>query len=76
MYIKEKKEEKIDKYKYLAELKNYFLYDKKLDLNYWIDLIFGINQEKSKEIGREYYSKEKYIHLNKREQESEINNHS
>ena len=76
MYIKEKKEEKIDKYKYLAELKNYFLYDKKLDLNYWIDLIFGINQEKSKEIGREYYSKEKYIHLNKREQESEINNPS
>ena len=74
IYIKEKNEDKYIKYKYLSDLKNYLLNDKDLNISSWIDLIFGVNQEKNKETGKEYYSKEKYIHLNKKEQLEEINN--
>ena len=74
IYIKDKNEDKYAKYKYLSELKNYLLNSKDLNISSWIDLIFGVNQEKNKETGKEYYSKEKYIHLNKKEQTEEINN--
>ena len=72
MYIKNKNENKLDKYNYLKELKNYFMNDEKLNLNSWIDLIFGINQDKCHDMGRDYYSKSKYIRINKKEQIKEI----
>ena len=72
--IEDKNEENFKKYKYLEELKNYFLGSQNLDLNSWIDLIFGINQEKSENDKRNYYSKEKYINLNYKVQKNEISN--
>ena len=74
VYIEEKNENYLEKYKFLKELKNYFLNERKLDLGSWIDLIFGINQEMNKEVSRPYYSKEKYIHLDYKEQKKELNN--
>ena len=74
IYIKNKNEDKLEKYNYLKELKNYFLNDKDLNINPWIDLIFGVNQEKSSELGRSYYSKDKYINPNVKEQPKEIKN--
>ena len=74
IYLKDKNEDKYVKYKYLSELKNYLLYSEDINISSWIDLIFGVNQEKNKETGKEYYSKEKYIHLNKKEQSEEISN--
>jgi len=74
IYIKEKNEEDLVKYNYLKELKNYFMNDKELKLNNWIDLIFGINQDKCKDMGREYYSKDKIINLVKKQQLKEIGN--
>ena len=70
--IEDSDEPDFAKYKYLEECKNYFLGDENLELNSWIDLIFGINQEKNKEDGRNYYSKEKYINLNVKKQKDEI----
>ena len=72
MYIKDKDEEKIVKYNYLKELKNYFMNDAELNLNPWIDLIFGVDQEKCQDLGRNYYQKEKYINPNVKEQPKEI----
>jgi hypothetical protein len=74
MYIKDKNEEKLAKYNYLKELKNYFMYNEELNLNLWIDLIFGVNQEKCNELGRNYYSSDKYINPNVKEQPKEIKN--
>ena len=74
LYIEAKSESYLDKYKFMEELKKYFLNDNELDLSSWIDLIFGINQEMKKENGREYYSKDKYIRLNYKEQKEDINN--
>ena len=74
MYIKDKNEDKIVKYNYLKELKNYFMNDKELNLNSWIDLIFGVNQEKCQDLGRNYYPKEKYINPNVKEQLKDIKN--
>ena len=37
MFIKEKGEDNLVKYNYLKDLKNYFLYDKELNINSWID---------------------------------------
>ena len=74
MYIKEKNEDKLKKYEYLKELKNYLLNDKNLNINSWIDLIFGVNQEKCEELKKNYYSKEKYIHPNIKDQKNEIKN--
>ena len=74
IYIDNKDEDNYIKYKYLEEFKSYFLHNKELNISSWINLIFGINQEKSDDIGREYYSKEKYIPLGKKEQKDEINN--
>ena len=73
LYIKEKNEDKLKKYSYLKELKNYFLNDEELNINSWIDLIFGFQQEKNSELKRDYYSKDKYIRLNKKDQIKEIN---
>ena len=72
MYIKEKNEDKQKKYDYLKDLKNYLLNDKNLNINSWIDLIFGVNQEKCQELKKNYYSKEKYIHPNIKDQKNEI----
>ena len=74
LYIEAKSESYLDKYKFMEESKKYFLNDNELDLSSWIDLIFGINQEMKKENGREYYSKDKYIRLNYKEQKEDINN--
>ena len=74
IYVENKDEDNYKKYKYLGEFKSYILHNKELDFSSWIDLIFGIKQEKCEEIGRDYYSKEKYIHLNKKDQKDEVNN--
>ena len=74
LYVDEKEEDNLKKFKYLEEFQNYFLNNKELDISSWIDLIFGINQEKCKEIGRDYYPKEKYIPLSKKEQKEDSNN--
>ena len=74
LYIENPKEDNYTKYQYLAEFKKYFLENEGLDIGSWIDLIFGINQEKNKETGREYYPKEKYISLSKKEQKCDVNN--
>ena len=55
-------------------MKNYFLNDKDLNINPWIDLIFGVNQEKSLDLQRSYYSKDKYINPSVKEQPKEIKN--
>ena len=74
LYVDEKEEDNLKKFKYLEEFQNYFLNNKELDISSWIDLIFGINQEKCKEIGRDYYPKEKYIPLSKKEQKEDSSN--
>ena len=74
IYIKNKDEDKLEKYDYLKNLKNYLLHDKNLNLNPWIDLIFGVNQEKSLDLQRSYYSKDKYINPSVKEQPKEIKN--
>ena len=74
LYVDEKEEDDLKKFKYLEEFQNYFLNNKELDISSWIDLIFGINQEKCKEIGRDYYPKEKYIPLSKKEQKEDSSN--
>ena len=74
LYIDEKEEDNLKKFKYLENFQNYFLNNKELDIGSWIDLIFGINQEKCKENGRDYYQKEKYIPLSKKEQKEDSSN--
>ena len=73
IYIDNLNEDNFAKYEYLGKFKKYFL-NNELDFCSWIDLIFGVNQEKSKENGREYYAKEKYIAFTKKEQKDEMNN--
>ena len=60
-----------EKYEYLEKSRNYLENDN-LDINKWIDLIFGKNQKKSQNL--KYFSNDKYIFNNKKEQEKNINN--
>ena len=59
------------KYNYLSNLKNYLEFGN-LDINKWINLIFGINQKKNSD-KKKYFSKELYINLNKESQEKNLN---
>ena len=68
--IDEKNENTYIKYEFLAKLKNYLEFDK-LKLNKWINLIFGLNQQKTKD-KKKYFGKEMYIHLEKEKQEEDI----
>ena len=58
------------KYEFIAELKNY-LENGKLKLNEWIDLIFGVHQEKTKRLDN--YEKDMYIHIEEEQQIKECN---
>ena len=60
-----------EKYEYLEKSRNYLENDN-LDINKWIDLIFGKNQKKTQNLN--YFSNDKYIFNNKKEQEKNINN--
>jgi hypothetical protein len=72
--IKDKGEDNYKKFEYLNELKNYFEFDK-LKLNNWIDLIFGINQKKTKDKDKKmYFSETMYIHLDEKEQKKDLDN--
>ena len=72
VFIDKKDENNYKKYEYLDKIK-YYLDNTNLKLNYWIDLIFGINQKvsKNKEL---YYEKYMYIHFDDKEQAKILNN--
>ena len=61
-----------EKYEYLAKLKNYLEYDK-LKLNDWINLIFGINQRKTRD-NRNYYDDFMYIKFDEKNQKEDLDN--
>ena len=63
--------DKYEKFEFLQKLKNYLEFDN-LEINKWIDLIFGKNQIKDSK--RNYYKSDKYISLNKKVQEGYKNN--
>jgi hypothetical protein len=63
-------ENESEKYDYLSNLRNYFE-SNQIFLNRWINLIFGINQEKFDK--KKYYSSEMYIHLDPKQQEIDFN---
>ena len=65
-------DEDYKKYEYLTNLKTYFEFTD-LHLNKWIDLIFGKNQKNDEE-KKIYFSEEKYIHLDKKEQKKDTDN--
>ena len=62
----------LKKYEYLYKIKNYLEYTQ-LKLNDWINLIFGVNQKKSKK-KETYYEKYMYIHFDKEIQTIIMNN--
>jgi hypothetical protein len=64
-------EDKYEKYKFLAQFKNY-LESSELKLSQWINLIFGKNQKKTND-KKNYFSKNMYIHFDEKEQENESN---
>ena len=70
--INMKEEKSYEKYKYLTELKEYLEFNN-LNLNIWIDLIFGINQKKTKD-KRNYYADFMYINFDENEQKKNTNN--
>ena len=72
VYVSEKNEEKFEKYKYISDLKNYLEFDK-LKINNWINLIFGINQNSTKD-KRLFFSKSMYIHFDEKQQLIDIKN--
>ena len=65
-------EQKYEKYKYLKNLRDYFESDD-LKLNSWIDLIFGINQKKTKD-RRNHFADFMYLHLDENQQKKDLNN--
>ena len=62
--------DKYAKYEFLAKSRNYL--EDNLEINKWVDLIFGKNQKKY--LNLNYYSIDKYIFIDKKEQEKNINN--
>ena len=83
LIIEDRNEDKYKKYEFLAESKRYL---ESLNLNQWIDLIFGKNQKEYKkykiedkndnnvtnEIDLIYYSDDKYIKLDKEKQNKDL----
>ena len=69
--VNKEKEEKYEKYKYLKNLRDY-LESHELKLNNWIDLIFGVNQKKTKD--KNNYRDYMYIHFDENQQKKDINN--
>ena len=65
-----KKEENIKKYEYLTNVKNYLEFGQ-LELNGWINLIFGINQ-KAKNDKRMYFPESMYIHFDEKQQRKDL----
>ena len=72
VYLKQPNEQPIEKYKYLSDLKNYFEFGK-LKLNNWINLIFGINQIRTKD-KRSYFADYMYIQFDEKDQNKHLNN--
>ena len=64
-------EQKYEKYKYLKDLRDYFE-SNDLKLNSWIDLIFGINQKKTKD-KRNHYADFMYLHFDENQQKKDLN---
>ena len=68
--IGNKNENEFEKYDYLSNSRYYFE-SNQIFLNRWINLIFGVNQEKI--VNKNYYSRDMYIHLDPKQQEKDIN---
>ena len=65
-----KNEDIYQKCEYLSKLKNYLEFEK-LKLNEWINLIFGIYQQKAKD-KKKYYADHMYIHFDENQQKKDI----
>ena len=70
--VYEKGEEKFKKYEFLSQLRNYLEFGK-LQLNKWINLIFGITQKLSND-KKLYFEDSMYIHFDEEEQQKDMDN--
>ena len=71
IYVQNKNENNLEKYKFITNLKNYFE-SNTIKLNLWINLIFGINQRCTSD-RKIYFPEYMYIHFDE-EQKKDLNN--